>query len=333
METLFKRYFWVLQLVAAALSALLMGAGVSRLVLAKLAPFGVAIPDEGMAIPGESGGKAPVIVDSISEVGFPQPPEEVFVSPCENVTCGDNEACNPATGQCESTAPAPPSPDEGGPCVDTDLTMQLAGTMVSEDPAWSIAVLHNPTTKKTEFAKIGDSVLAQATVTAISRSRVLISRNGRVECLRPESVRKAAASRPQPARPAAPDVPAKPAANPDDIARTAVTRTGPNSYSVPRDAVESVLNNPAALREQAPSVAPFYKDGKAAGFRLNGVRSGSVFSSLGIRNGDVIQSVNGQIIDSPQKAMELYQRLRQQGNIELVIERGGRPTTLNYAVQ
>lgn len=335
METLFKRYFWVLQLAAAALSALLIGAGVSRLVLSQLAHYGVAIPAEGMAT-GEGGGlaiKPPH--ESISEVGFPLPPEPEFTDPCAEVSCGEGEVCNPETGACE--APEPEFGDDlDGPCVDTDLAINLAGTMVSEDPAWSIAILHNPGTSKTEFAKVGDNLLSQAMVTSIGRNRVMISRQGRMECLRPESVRKAAAARPRPTPVAQPI--ARPTARPQDqdlesLAESAVRRTGSNAYDIDRAALDSVLSNPNALREQAPSVAPYYKDGQAAGFRLSGVRSGSIFSSLGIRNGDVIQAVNGQTIDSPQRAMELYQRLRQTGTIEMVVERGGRPTTIRYNVQ
>lgn len=334
METLFKRYFWVLQLVAAALSALLMGAGVSRLVLAQLAHYGVAIPAEGMATDGSGGPAVKPPHESISEVGFPLPPEPEFTDPCATVTCEDGETCNPETGACE--APEVEFGDElDGPCVDTDLAINLAGTMVSEDPAWSIAVLHNPGTSKTEFAKVGDNLLSQALVTSIGRNRVMISRDGKMECLRPESVRKAAAARPRPTPVARPSAPARPAQNQDleSLAETAVRRTGSNAYDIDRAALDSVLSNPNALRDQAPSVAPYYKDGQAAGFRLSGVRSGSIFSSLGIRNGDVIQAVNGQTIDSPQRAMELYQRLRQTGTIEMVVERGGRPTTIRYNVQ
>lgn len=336
METLFKRYFWAIQLVASALSALLIGAGVSRYVLANFASLGVAIPDEGMATPGGAKPTERPPLDSISEVGFPQPPEPEFIAPCANVSCEEGQTCNPDTGACE--APEGAVVDDGtGPCIDTDLALNLAGTMVSAEPEWSIAVLHNPATQKTEFARVGDPLLAQAEVTSISRNRVMISRNGRAECLRPESVRKAAAARPKPVAPTPPPRPQTPTPSTpqdlDSIAQNAVTRTGANSYNIDRNALDSVLSNPSALRDQAPSVAPFYKDGKAAGFRLNGVKSGSVFSSLGIRNGDVIQSVNGQAIDSPQRAMELYQRLRQQGNIELIIERGGRPTTVTYNVR
>lgn len=342
METLFKRHFWAVQLTVLVVSTLLLGAGTARFLLARFADYGVAIPPEGMAIGGGAGQDSLRVPDSISEVGFPQPPE-VPSDPCADITCPEGQACNPTTAKCE-VAPAEAPVGEDGPCVDSDIAMNLAGTMVSEDPEWSLAVFQNPTTKKTEFARIGSPLLAQAEVTEIYRSRVMIRRNGRIECIRPASVRQAAAarnqSRPAPSAPAAPSTvrpgtpsTVNPNVSPDELARTAVRRTGNNEYSVDRNAIDSVLANPTALREQAPSVSPYYRDGKAAGFRLNGVRAGSVFSSLGIRNGDVIQSVNGQAMDSPQRAMELYNGLRSAGKIELVIERGGRQQTVTYNVQ
>ena len=342
METLFKRHFWALELAALAISALLLGAGASRLVLARLAGFGVEIPPEGMATGGGRATDVPRIPETISEVGFPQPPEESTVDLCANTTCEAGQECNPTTGQCEAPE-AEASADDDGPCFDSDIALTLSGTMVSEDPEWSLAVFQNPSTKKTEFARIGSELLAQAQVTAIYRSRVMISRNGRIECIRPAAVRAAAAARNEnrtapSATPAARPRPGSPApvntnVSPDELARTAVRRTGNNQYDIDKNAIESVLANPTALREQAPTVAPYYRDGKAAGFRLNGVRAGSMFSTLGIRNGDVIQSVNGQAMDSPQRAMELYQGLRTAGTIEMVVERGGRQQTITYNIR
>lgn len=340
MENLFKRHFWAIQLSALAVSALLLGAGASRLLLARFASFGVEVPPEGMAIGGGGSGDGVRLPESISEVGFPQPPEIPVSDPCAAITCEEGQVCNPNTAACETPAPDL-SAGEDGPCFDSDIALVLSGTMVSEDPEWSLAVFQNPATKKTEFARIGSSLLAQAEVTAIYRSRVMISRNGKVECMRPASVRQAAAARnqnrtapaaPSTVRPGTPST-ANPNVSPDELARTAVRRTGNNEYAIDRNAIDSVLSNPTALREQAPSVAPYYRDGKAAGFRLNGVRAGSMFSTLGIRNGDVIQSVNGQAMDSPQRAMELYQGLRTAGKIEMVVERGGRQQTITYNVQ
>lgn len=341
METLFKRYFWAIQLTAAVISALLIGAGLSRLVFAKLAPYGIAVPQEGMKLPGDQKRKEQPHIGSISEVGFAQPDSPETVDLCEGVTCKDNEVCNRDTGQCEPESDEEDDFDDpdAGPCYDTELQINLAGTMVSHDEEWSVAILHDPAKKKTVFARIGDNILSQAEVTAIGRNRVMIVRDGQIECLRPESVRQAAKDRPKPKpRRVGGNAAAK---NTDDVdtsdlnklADNAVKNRGNNEFEIQKDALDAVLKDQAKLREQAPTVAPFYRDGKPAGFRLSSVRSDSIFSSLGIRNGDVISSVNGQTIDSPQRAMQLYEGLSQRGTIKMIVERGGRPVTITYDIK
>jgi general secretion pathway protein C len=87
------------------------------------------------------------------------------------------------------------------------------------------------------------------------------------------------------------------------------------------------------MESQAPRVLPNYVNGQPQGFRLQGIRSGSIFSAIGIRNGDVIVGVNGTEIDSPQRAMEIYQAMLQQDTVEMEVLRRGRPHTLNYTIK
>lgn len=344
LETFFKRYFWTLQLGAIALSTLLFGAAVNRFGLSRAAGFSVAVPAEGSATSPRQADDQLQLPEPLSPVGFPQPEPTTPPNPCEDVECEEGQRCNPQTGQCEAEEPQVDEEqlDADGPCPDTDISIQLAGTMVADDPAWSVAVLHNATDNKTEFVRIGDELMAQATVTAIDRNRVMLLRDGRRECLRPEAFRQAAAARaarePAVARPTRGSTQrAERETNSDrsieEVARNSVERTGPNSYSIDREALDAVIGNNAELREQAPRVSPHYRDGRPNGFRLSGLRSDSIFSQIGIRNGDVIHSVNGQVIDSPQRAMQLYQQLQQTGDVALVIERGGRQQTINYAIQ
>ena len=197
METFFKRYFWTVQLVAAVLSAVFLAAGTTRFLLARTAALSVATPPEGMGPRLPATDEGPRFVDDLDPDAIPTPEPPRPPDLCEGVTCGDGERCNATTGACEPDVDddEDTSVDVEAPCPDTDLTIQLAGTMVSDDPAWSVAVLRNPTTNNTEFVRIGDMMLAQATVVRIERNRVFLSRSGRTECLRPESIRQAAAAR------------------------------------------------------------------------------------------------------------------------------------------
>ena len=47
---------------------------------------------------------------------------------------------------------------------------------------------------------------------------------------------------------------------------------------------------------------------------------------------DVIKSVNNEPVNSPTKAMELYNALKSEGKIRLSVERNGREETFNYNI-
>jgi general secretion pathway protein C len=69
-----------------------------------------------------------------------------------------------------------------------------------------------------------------------------------------------------------------------------------------------------------------------AGFRFVSIQPGSIYEKLGFKPDDVIKAVNGEPVNSPTKAMELYQTLKTENKIEMTVERNGRDETMTYTV-
>ncbi|MFT4703663.1 MAG: general secretion pathway protein C [Bradymonadia bacterium] len=353
METFFKKYFWVVQAIFVVLLAILAGATVNSIIASYAAPYSVAIP----TIESE-----PIVVSMAQEqpeIELPAPPPPAPApDPCADVECEEGEECDPATAACfvpeiEDIAEEP----SGNGCFESDIAINLVGTMVAvDDELWSVAILHNPATSKTQFATIGTSLLTEAEVTRIERNRIFFTRNGREECLRPgdQSARQQrAAASGTPARPVARErSPARSSAREraasaasvttaaptagtsiEERVRNGVTRGPGGEYQIDRSVIEEVANNRQLLEAQAPRVVPNYVNGQPRGFRLQGIRAGSIFSAIGIRNGDVITEVNGTTIDSPQRALALYEAMLQQENVQMSVLRRGREETLNYAIR
>ena len=68
-------------------------------------------------------------------------------------------------------------------------------------------------------------------------------------------------------------------------------------------------------------------------FSLADIATGSIYERLGLKKNDCIKSVNGEKIDSPAKAMELYNALRgSASSINLGIERNGRDDSFQYQI-
>ncbi len=111
-----------------------------------------------------------------------------------------------------------------------------------------------------------------------------------------------------------------------------VRKTGPYSYEIDRSMLDEQLQDLSKLGTQA-RVVPNYRNGKYEGFKLVGVRPGSLYRAIGVRSGDVIKSINGNAIDSPNKALDLFDKLKNSSHIDLDIERRGQPKQFAYDIK
>jgi type II secretory pathway component PulC len=54
---------------------------------------------------------------------------------------------------------------------------------------------------------------------------------------------------------------------------------------------------------------------------------------MGLRNGDVVNSIGGQDLNDPTQAIALLNSLRQASSLSITVMRFGRPVELNYQIQ
>lgn len=80
-------------------------------------------------------------------------------------------------------------------------------------------------------------------------------------------------------------------------------------------------------------MVPATKDGVVSGIKIFGIRPGSVFARLGLQNGDLIKTINGLDISTPDKALDAYTRLRSSSALLLELERRGKNLTLNLQLR
>jgi len=75
-------------------------------------------------------------------------------------------------------------------------------------------------------------------------------------------------------------------------------------------------------------IVPEQQNGVPHGLRIFGVRSDTIMALIGLENGDRIDAINGKDISSPEKALEVYSKLRLTRVIELDLTRRGAPMKL-----
>jgi general secretion pathway protein C len=80
-------------------------------------------------------------------------------------------------------------------------------------------------------------------------------------------------------------------------------------------------------------IVPSFQNGKPNGFKLFSIRPGSLYSKIGIQNGDVIQKINGYEMNDPAKAFDIYSKLKDSSAITVDIVRRGRTQTMTYNIR
>lgn len=69
------------------------------------------------------------------------------------------------------------------------------------------------------------------------------------------------------------------------------------------------------------------------GFKVNFVKRGSDFAKLGLRRGDLIKRINGEVLDSYQKAFAVYKNIDDISDLTLTIMRGNQEMELEYEIR
>lgn len=101
-----------------------------------------------------------------------------------------------------------------------------------------------------------------------------------------------------------------------------ITRTSENHFKITRALVDKMMSNPNLLSRQA-RIVPSIKDGKPNGFKLYAIRPGSIYSKLGLENGDTLHKINGHELSSPDKALEAYTAIEDASKFEIDLSRRG----------
>jgi len=92
------------------------------------------------------------------------------------------------------------------------------------------------------------------------------------------------------------------------------------------------LENQAELMKSA-RLAPETKDGKVLGIRLFGIKPDTLLGSLGLQNGDRLESINGFNMGSPEKALEAYARLRTASQLDVTVNRRGAEVSIVHHIK
>ena len=202
---------------------------------------------------------------------------------------------------------------------ETNLPVELLGTVVIDPPEQSVAWIKDTSQNKATGYGIGDDLLGQAKIETIEQTQVSINRNGAIEILKFTTKNKEKKKSTKKDKKSGVDT-------------AGIEKSGKDKYIVDRALVEEMEKNPQALgniRWQQKED----ENGNIIGFRMAGIRRSSVLYKLGVKNGDIVHNVNGQALTSLNAAMDAYGSLSNSNNFSFEITRRKKRRTLQYEIR
>lgn len=205
------------------------------------------------------------------------------------------------------------------PPVPSQLPLTLAGTLVHANPHRSVATIVSKSKTVATPYMVDQDIDGMAKLTKIERRKVVFRNlnNQRLEFI---------------------EIPDNSAVtfgvkNPT-VGGEEVQRKGEFDFTMRRGDILKYTSDLGSILQQARMVPNIVagSGGRVDGFKFVAIQPGSIYEKLGFKPMDVIKSVNGDAVNSPTKAMELYNALKSESRIKLTVERNGRDEQFSYDI-
>ena len=202
----------------------------------------------------------------------------------------------------------------------SSLPFILKGTIIHANPRRSVATIKVGSGDKTLSYQQWDIIEKQAEIREIQRAKVVFfnQNNSRLEyIIIPENKKFLSISYVK--------------EKPKVIESGLVKRIGPNKFQVKRSDINEYLRKLPEILRQARVLPHPSKDGQM-NWKFASIDKGSVWEELGFKKGDVIKEVDGESIQNPDKALELYDRMKKRNDVKILVEKNGQDVYNEYIV-
>jgi general secretion pathway protein C len=255
------------------------------------------------------------------------------------------------TGDLTRVAAAEPTEDEGGdpvvydpnaPLPACEGAVRLVGSLVNgRNPEWSFAAITGASGTAMLYRQ-GMNIDGRELL-AINPSAVVLRPSGAGPCElmmfappggphRPTVGAVAPVVQASPVESEEVEAPEREGAISATDMEQGISRVSDTQYTVSRGLVDQLLENQAELMRTA-RIIPHQENGRTVGVKLYGIRRNSLLGRLGLQNGDMLRTINGYDMTSPDSALEAYARLRSAQNLSVSVVRRGQPSTMEYTIR
>lgn len=229
----------------------------------------------------------------------------------------------------DSTGSSEDAPKTACELVESQLPLKLTGLIYGGTAESSLVLLESTATKQADTFVMGDMVPGDARVVGIERTRVLFQRHNCPEYLdlqEPAPLkRRMAGSKPAKG--------AQAAATSDNVYREDGFEREGGTVKATKQWVDKALTVDFAKTLQDAKASPNMVNGEVKGFVLTRIRPDSVYEKMGLKDGDVIEAINGIELNDAARAIQTLNAVRNESNFDLQIKRDGQTQSMKLQVR
>jgi len=209
------------------------------------------------------------------------------------------------------------------PVIRKPLELRLLGT-VAGDGEIGCAIIENLKTKVQDLYKTGDAVNG-ARIERIERNRIILLNEGVEEVL---NLYVAGQDSPEPVVSAA----ETPVTNPENITDEDIVKiTSQTDRQVNKNAFLAKIGGIEAILKTV-KLSTHKTNGVEDGLQINGLEGSSMAKFVGLKNGDVVQTINGQTVTNDRKAFQVLRKARALSSFSLELKRGTETKKLSFNI-
>ena len=246
-------------------------------------------------------------IASVKPASFPDTPVDDYSVIVEQDIFGSSLRTNKSLQGDNGVSPALSAEEE--------LGIALLGT-VAGSPEISRAIIKDLETNELSLYKIGDTV-ATAHIESIEKDVVVLLHQGQRKILNlgtRESKRQ--------------DIDSAQGA----LSRNAAQGVETNPPAKSQSTVGDKLSDIEIMLTKAV-IEPYAIDDQVEGLRITGLENISGAEDLGLKNGDIIRTVNGHRLTSKQKAYQIFKKARSQAAMDIELLRDNETKTLSFSLR
>ncbi len=215
---------------------------------------------------------------------------------------------------------------DGDPKVGSDIGIRIMGTIISKKIDRNVVLIKDNVGGKVSAHRIGDLIRDKYQIIEIKQKflKVIDTKTKKQMLVYQEKFASEAIAARSPSTKSAPMS--------DTFSEEGFQRKGKEINMTASYRDKLVKQDLAKILMQA-TAQPHLEDGTITGFALSQIDEGSIYWKSGLKDGDVITSINGIALTSVSGAIKLLHTLKNSDNIEVDFKRGGSEQRLKLTVE